>query len=150
MQATDSLIEWSGTSRSTVGICEHSIHGVAARPPYSALFEFQSSGLWRCGEDRFAVSSMCDMSQNDSPCMHLFEINREGISQKHCRRLGSDAHQRPLIFCPSRRLPRFCCRRWPEPQCTWMAAKSKEAEGNSTKGLCTRLKLRPFVHLSYS
>jgi len=42
MQGTDSLIEWSGTSRSTVGICEQFIHGVAVGhliPPYSALFD---------------------------------------------------------------------------------------------------------------
>ena len=34
MQAIDSLIVWSGTNRSTVGICEQFIHGPAVGPPY--------------------------------------------------------------------------------------------------------------------
>jgi hypothetical protein len=45
MQATDSLIEWSGTSRSTVGICERFSHGVAVAPAYSALPEQEHSQL---------------------------------------------------------------------------------------------------------
>jgi hypothetical protein len=56
MGAIDSLIEWSGTSRSTVEICEQFIHGVAVGltiPPYStALFRLvlvPFLGLWRCG-----------------------------------------------------------------------------------------------------
>jgi hypothetical protein len=39
MQAADSLIEWSGTRHSTVGICERFIDGVAVGPAYSALPE---------------------------------------------------------------------------------------------------------------
>jgi len=35
--AAASLIEWSGTSHLTVGICERFVHGSAFGPPYSGL-----------------------------------------------------------------------------------------------------------------
>jgi len=62
MQATDSSIEWSGTNRLTVGICERFIRGVAAGPPYSALFDrlirVLVVGLWRCGEEPHGSSTV--------------------------------------------------------------------------------------------
>ena len=66
MQGTDSLIEWSGTSRSTVGICEQFIHGVAValfrliRPPYSALFGFPSSGFGAAARADASINGLKD------------------------------------------------------------------------------------------
>jgi hypothetical protein len=64
MPATDSLIEGSGTSRSTVEICEHFIHGVAVGrliPPYStALFGFPFSIF--CAVKKFKISNFHEVT----------------------------------------------------------------------------------------
>ena len=67
MVGTDSLIEWSGTSRSIVEICEQFIHGVTGlrsaalfrliRPPYSALFGSRLE-LRRCAQKPHGSSTV--------------------------------------------------------------------------------------------
>jgi hypothetical protein len=61
MQATDSLIEWSGTSRSTVGICERLVQDLAVGLPSSALFGFPFSGFGAAGrtDSRKAPRAIC-------------------------------------------------------------------------------------------
>jgi len=149
MQATDALIGWSGASRSTVGICEHSIHSVAAGPTYSALFGFPSSGFVAVGrtDSRKAPRAMCHKTTRPA-CIYLRSIGRGSgrgiVDVSIAMRINVHSFSAlvggyPDFVAADGRTVR--AHRW---------RRSQRKDGNCTKGLCTRLKLRSFVHLPYS